>query len=302
MGRPHGAWREQESLSLTTFADATDAYKPLTYEQEQELGHRIQAGDMDAAEQLVLHNMKFCLSYARKFTGRGVPMDDLVASAYTGMIKASRRFKPGHGKFISYAVHEMRAHMQRAIARQCGAVSFPSNAVSYQRPFLEFFEKHNRESGAYYADLEQLAEEVGTTVQIATAVMGLFKKTVSLSLWKDEQHWGVEHGSWSTFNAGRSGATDGLKGSPMDFVVDEVTSPPDVCAEREDRRRVIELLMRGITKRQRHVINELYINGKEPIEVATELNVTRQAVFWTRDRGFRKMRRNYGRLMAQGVL
>lgn len=310
MGRKHGTWTSQESVSLTTFADATDAYKPLSFAEEQALGHRIQAGDMDAAEQLVLHNMKFCLSYARKFTGRGVPMDDLVASAYTGMIKASRRFKPGHGKFISYAVWEMKSHMQRCISTESAAVCYPQNAVSYQAPVLRFFNKHNAEGGGVVLDAKEVSEGSGVAAPSTKAVMGILRRSLSLShSGKDISGYKTEYGNgaFNRFSAilykhHGMGDWSEFDEAPVDRLVDTTTPLPDACAETEDRRRVIGLIIRGLTPRQRYVVEEVYLKGKEPIEVARALGVTRQAVFSARDKAFSKARRNYGRLMAQGVL
>ncbi len=274
----------------------------------------MQDGDMEAAEKLVLHNLKFCLSYVRTFCGKGVPMDDLVAAAYTGMIKASRKFKPGHGKFISYAVWEMRSHMQRCLSTQSHVVSYPQNAVSRQAPVIRFFEKHNSEGGGTLYDHNEVAEGAGITATDSAAVMGLFRRHVSLSMSPKEASTAAHNYGYKDTTRAIGGAMSSRRprknslaaedrdDPPIDNLVDEKTPPPDACAEDEDRKRIVELLLKETTKRQRIVLEEVFMNDKPLYVVGAELGVSHQCVACTRDRGLANARRVYNRLKARGVL
>src|SRR2546423_3305953 len=99
----------------------------LTVDQEQSLGRRIQ-GDRDEAAiaTLVESNLRFVVSYARRYRGCGVSILDLIHEGNLGLIEAARRFDPSRNvKFISYAVWWVREAMMHVLADQTRAFSFP---------------------------------------------------------------------------------------------------------------------------------------------------------------------------------
>ncbi len=89
----------------------------LTPEEEAGLARRSQAGDESARRRLVSANLRFVVSVARGFRGRGVPLVDLVNEGNLGLLRAAMRFDAGRGvRFISYAHFWVRRAMLRAIA------------------------------------------------------------------------------------------------------------------------------------------------------------------------------------------
>src|SRR5437588_1814462 len=74
-------------------------------EEERRLARRAQRGDEKAAERLVTANLRFVISYVKKYQGHGLDLSELVAIGNEGLLKAVRKFDPDQGvKFISYAV------------------------------------------------------------------------------------------------------------------------------------------------------------------------------------------------------
>jgi RNA polymerase primary sigma factor len=66
---------------------------------------RAQKGDEKAAERLVTANLRFVISYVKKYQGHGLDLSELVAIGNEGLLKAVKKFDPDQGvKFISYAV------------------------------------------------------------------------------------------------------------------------------------------------------------------------------------------------------
>src|SRR6195256_4085222 len=73
--------------------------------EERRLARRVQRGDEKAAERLVTANLRFVISYVKKYQGHGLDLSELVAIGNEGLLKAVRKFDPEQGvKFISYAV------------------------------------------------------------------------------------------------------------------------------------------------------------------------------------------------------
>ena len=73
------------------------------------LGRRIQQGDQEALQRLVEANLRFVVSYSKRYRGLGLAFLDLIHEGSLGLIEAAKRFDPERNvKFISYAVWWVR--------------------------------------------------------------------------------------------------------------------------------------------------------------------------------------------------
>lgn len=112
--------------SLKQYLNTISRYKPLTKEQEYELGERIQSGDTDAMNKLILSNLKFVVSIANRYKNTGLPISDLINQGNLGLVEAAKRFDHTKDvKFISYAVWWIRQSIIQALAEQSGTVKLP---------------------------------------------------------------------------------------------------------------------------------------------------------------------------------
>ncbi len=94
--------------------------------EERELARRARAGDKEAAERLVTANLRFVISFVKKYRGRGLELSELVCIGNEGLLKAVKRFDPDRGvKFISYAVWWIRLTVFRALGEQTRSVRIP---------------------------------------------------------------------------------------------------------------------------------------------------------------------------------
>lgn len=93
-------------------------YKHLTKEEEKELISRCRDGDIDARNQLLEANLKFVFDVAKKYTGRGVAISDLISEGNMGLIRAYEKFDETKDvKFISYAVWWIKQAMLECIRK-----------------------------------------------------------------------------------------------------------------------------------------------------------------------------------------
>src|SRR5918999_880994 len=100
-------------------------------EEERQLPRRARSGDKEAAERLVTANLRFVISYVKKYQGRGLGLAELVCIGNEGLLKAVKKFDPDKGvKFISYAVWWIRQTVLQALAEQTRSVRIPLNQNS----------------------------------------------------------------------------------------------------------------------------------------------------------------------------
>jgi RNA polymerase primary sigma factor len=129
------ARREEDASTLNAYLREIAKLRRLSLDEERALGARIQdARDEEALTLLVEANLRFVVSYAKRYRGLGVAFLDLIHEGNLGLIEAARRFDPARNvKFITYAVWWVREAMMHALADQTRAFSFPPKLLSTLR-------------------------------------------------------------------------------------------------------------------------------------------------------------------------
>ena len=104
---------------LDHYLQAVSRFEVLDSERERELAVALhERNDLDAARQLILHNLRFVVHVARSYQGYGLPLGDLIQEGNVGLMKAVRRFDPTQGvRLVSFAVHWIRAEIHEFILR-----------------------------------------------------------------------------------------------------------------------------------------------------------------------------------------
>ena len=117
-----------EESGLNRYLDEIGRESLLSAEEERELAKKIQQGDSRALNRLVEANLRFVVSIASQYKGKGLQMDDLVSEGNIGLMKAASRFNPDKGaRFVSYAVGHVRQQIEKAIDQQTGLYQVPKD-------------------------------------------------------------------------------------------------------------------------------------------------------------------------------
>lgn len=99
--------------NIGAFIRAANMVPMLTEDEERTLAKRLREfGDVDAARRLVTSHLRFVVSVARKFTGYGLPLADLIQEGNIGLMKAVKNYDPdvGHG-LAAFASSWIKAEM-----------------------------------------------------------------------------------------------------------------------------------------------------------------------------------------------
>ena len=117
-----------EDSALNRYLDEIGKEQMLTNEEERQLAERIAKGDERALSKLIEANLKFVVTVARQYKGRGVAMEDLVSEGNIGLMKAAARFDASKGvRFVNYAVVHIRQAIEKAIDQQGGLYQIPKD-------------------------------------------------------------------------------------------------------------------------------------------------------------------------------
>jgi|JI9StandDraft_1071089.scaffolds.fasta_scaffold01217_25 RNA polymerase primary sigma factor len=118
----------ETSDTLPSYFRSIAKLKPLTVEQEHALADGVAAGDQEAIDTLVKHNLRIVIKIARRHLGQGVLLDDLIQEGNIGLYEAATRYKPtGTTRFTSYAQMWIRKRLNGAVVNTGRIVKLPAN-------------------------------------------------------------------------------------------------------------------------------------------------------------------------------
>ena len=115
-----------EESGLNKYLDAIGRESLLSADEERQLSERILKGDSRALNKLIEANLRFVVSIANQYKGKGLQMDDLVSEGNIGLMKAAGKFDASRGtRFVNYAVAHVRQQIEKAISQQEGLYKLP---------------------------------------------------------------------------------------------------------------------------------------------------------------------------------
>ena len=116
---PAGDYLPVSVDNLDTYIRQVNSFPMLSAEQERELAVQFHDdNDLQAAQRLIMSNLRFVVSIARGYMGYGLAFNDLVQEGNIGLMKAVKRFSPDHEvRLISYAVHWIKAEIHEFVLR-----------------------------------------------------------------------------------------------------------------------------------------------------------------------------------------
>ncbi len=180
--------RGSGSESLKKYLKEISKLPRITPQDERVLGGQIQRGDKEALRRLVEANLRFVVSYAKRYRGCGLSFLDLINEGNIGLIEAAKRFDPGKNvKFITYAVWWVRQAIIHALSDQSGAFRLPQKQAN-------LLYRIGKAQASLRTELrrtpsaEEIAQRMDVSVEEVTNLLQVADDNISLSAVIDEEH------------------------------------------------------------------------------------------------------------------
>ena len=148
--------------TLSAYFEEVGKYPLLTPEQERELAARVQAdGDTEAAQRLVLSNLRLVVKIAMDYRRVWTNLLDLIQEGNVGLLKGVQRFDPERGvRLSSYAGYWIRAYILKYLIDNIRMVRVGSSRAERKLFFQLNRARRELERSGFAAEPKQLAEKL----------------------------------------------------------------------------------------------------------------------------------------------
>ena len=267
--------------SLSGYLRSIRKFPMLEADQEFELAKRWRdAGDVDAAHQLVTSHLRLVAKIAMGYRGYGLPLAELISEGNVGLMQAVKRFDPDKGfRLATYAMWWIRAAIQEYILHSWSLVKIGTTAA--QKKLFFNLRKLKRQLQAIndgdlpYATVKEIATRLAVPEQ---DVISMNRRLSS-----------PDHSLNAPLQAGGDGEW-------MDWLVDEKQNQEDALGDSEElesRRELLSEAMEILNARERHILVErrLSDNPKTLEDLSKEYGISRERVRQIEVRAFEKIQK-----------
>lgn len=206
---------------LETYLREINETALLTAQEEKDLSKAISNGDTAARDRMVRANLRLVVNIARGYTGKGLPLPDLIEEGNLGLLRAVEGFDPEMGtRFSTYASYWIKQSIKRALVNSAKTIRIPAYMV-------ELLTKWRRANARLQDELGRTptAEEIARELDLPRKKLKIVKKAIQL------------------YNATPQSAQDDSGWSLGDIVPDDRSKgPEDELVENDNLKHVYRML------------------------------------------------------------
>jgi len=270
------------NTSLNMFLKEVDNYPLLSKQEEYDTAvNYYENGDLEAANKLVLSNLRFVIKIAGEYKSYGFPLMDLIQEGTIGLMRAVKKFNPYKGyRLISYAVWWIKARIYGHIMKFWSNVKIGTTQA--QRKLFQKLGNAKRKLNIYSSRLND--EEVAKVA----AHFGVKEK--------DVVEMELRHAS-RDFSLDQNIDSDDGSLNYIDILPDKGINQEQLVEEIEFNSVASEELKKGLenlNERERKVINERFYleNPRKLHEIGAEMGVSKERIRQIEKSALKKLQKN----------
>lgn len=269
-----------------------DQYPICTREEEIEYLKRIQNGDMDARNELILRNQRLVVCIAKKYRGiSDFDFMDLISEGNLGLVRAIEKFDMNKNtKFSTYAMYWIRQAIMRAIENRGDVLRVPSHVYRL-----------------YVRARASAAEECAKTGEsVSWDVIKKYMEKESISPESLEavcNYYNFKYHSISFDAKVKNGEDEDTEMSEI-ISANILDNDPEKMVEIQSRKEVIEnILLTCLNEKEREII-KMRFGFDGPVmtleQVGRRYNVTRERIRQIESKAIRKLKNpKYKKLLSE---
>jgi RNA polymerase primary sigma factor len=272
-----------DSRNLKIYLNQISKFPIYSEAEEKELGRRVQSGDKNAIKALIESNLRFVVSYVKKYRGMGLSLLDLINEGNLGLIEAAKRYDPGRNvRFISYAVWWIRQAVIHALTSSARIYNLPqklSDQITLMNKKVSLLKTElDREPTR-----EEIARSMGISEDDVEDLETLAEREVSLSDRRPDSD--LEVGGKIKDDASPSVEYQIVKSS-IEHQIREI------LGELDEKEALVLKLRFGLDDDRPRTLQE----------IGMELNLTRERIRQIEQKAMRRLSRSHNLQQLRGYL
>ena len=245
---------------LETYLREINETALLTADEEKELSYRIANSDKEARDRMVRANLRLVVNIARGYTGKGLPLQDLIEEGNLGLLRAVEGFDPTmNTRFSTYASYWIKQSIKRALINSGKTIRVPAYMV-------ELLSKWRRATAKLLDELGRTPtmEEIAADLGIPRKKLAIVKKAILL------------------YNATPQTDDDDAGLSISDLIADDRNKAPDLEMLDSDSLKHVFRMLGTMDEREATILRMRFgLDDSEPRtlkEIGETLGLTRERV------------------------
>ena len=245
---------------LETYLREINETALLTAREEKELSNRITNGEKEARDRMVRANLRLVVNIARAYTGRGLPLQDLIEEGNLGLLRAVEGFDPDMDtRFSTYASYWIKQSIKRALINTAKTIRIPAYMVELLTKWRRATAKLDDELGRPPTQ-EEVAKELGLPKKKLTIVRE------AIQLYNSNPQTDDDDGGWTM----------------SDMVADDRAKAPDDELLDADNLKHVYRMLDTMDPREATILRMRFgLDDAEPRtlkEIGESLGLTRERV------------------------